>query len=60
MAHEVIPLFPTPLFVAEIQGFTNEELEFVKQSSLYARYKDEPGRLVGSDRFDIIHLPEMS
>jgi hypothetical protein len=60
MAHEVIPLFPTPLFVTEIQGFTDEELEFVKQSSLYARYKDEPGRCVGSDRFDIIHLPEMS
>ena len=60
MTYEVIPLFPTPLFVAEIQGFTNEELEFVKQSSLYAQYKDEPGRLVGSDRFDIMHLPEMS
>ena len=29
MTHEVIPLFPTPLFVAEIQGFTKEELEFV-------------------------------
>ncbi len=60
MTYEVIPLFPTPLFVAEIQEFTTKELEFVKQPSLYARYKDEPGRLVGSDRFDIIHLSEMS
>ena len=60
MTHDVIPLFPTPLFVTEIQGFTNEELEFVKQTSLYSRYKDQQGKLVGSDRFDIIHLPEMS
>jgi len=60
MVYEVIPLFPTPLFVTEIQRFTTEELEFVKQASLYSRYQDNPGRLVGSDRYDIIHLPEMS
>ena len=59
--HDVIPLFPTPLYITELEGgFTNEEISFVHQTDLYSHYANQEGMCVGSDRFDIIHMPEMA
>ena len=57
--HEVIPLFPSPLYVTEIEDFTPQELRFVHREDLYSKYDNTEGTLVGSDRFDILQAPEM-
>ncbi len=57
--HEVIPLFPSPLYVTELESFTPQELRYVHREDLYSKYNAEEGTLVGSDRFDILQAPEM-
>lgn len=57
--HQVIPLFPTPLYAAQLPGVTAEELEFVHRTDLYSRYQNQPGLCVGSDQFDILNMPQM-
>lgn len=57
---DVISLFPSPLYVAQIDSFSNEELEYVHQNELYSKYENSDGILVGSDNFDILLKPEMS
>jgi len=56
---DVIPLFPSPLYVTEIEGFTDDELKFVHRTDLYSKYENTDGILVGSDRFDILQSPEL-
>jgi uncharacterized protein (TIGR02466 family) len=57
--YDVIPIFPSPLYVAEIDSFTPQELRFVHRTDLYSKYENTDGILVGSDRFDILQAPEL-
>jgi uncharacterized protein (TIGR02466 family) len=61
MKSEVFSLFPTPLYVGTLERpFTKEELDFVHREDLYKFYSESPGKNGGSDRYDLLHFPEMA
>lgn len=57
---EVVPLFPTPLYVARLEDeLTQEEINFVERKEIYSLYEPIKNLSVGSDMFNVLDYPEL-